>query len=41
MRRFEFRDGKSNKFWEIEVDGSAFVTRHGRIGTAGRETQKS
>jgi predicted DNA-binding WGR domain protein len=40
MRRFEFKDGKSNKFWEIEVRGSAFVTRHGRIGTDGRETSK-
>jgi uncharacterized protein (TIGR02996 family) len=40
MRRFEFRDGKSNKFWEIELDGTAFRTRHGRIGTAGRETRK-
>lgn len=40
MRRFEFRDGKSNKFWEIEVDGSTVQTRHGRIGTAGRETRK-
>ncbi|MFO7565879.1 MAG: WGR domain-containing protein [Enhygromyxa sp.] len=40
MRRFEFREGKSNKFWEIEVDGSTLRTRHGRIGTAGRESQK-
>ena len=29
MRRFEFSDGKSNKFWEIEVAGSD-----------GRETSK-
>ena len=40
MRRFEFKDGKSNKFWEIEVRGSTFVTRHGRIGTEGKETIK-
>jgi len=40
MRRFEFSDGKSNKFWEIEVAGSGFTTRHGRIGTDGRETSK-
>lgn len=40
MRRFEFKDGKSNKFWEIETRGSAIVTRHGRIGTDGRETSK-
>lgn len=40
MRRFEFSDGKSNKFWEIEVEGSGFTTRHGRIGTDGRTTTK-
>jgi predicted DNA-binding WGR domain protein len=40
MRRFELSDGKSNKFWEIEVEGRGFVTRHGRIGTVGRDTRK-
>lgn len=40
MRRFEFSDGKSNKFWEIAVEGSGFTTRHGRIGSEGRETSK-
>lgn len=40
MRRFEFSDGKSNKFWEIEVVGGGFTTCHGRIGAAGRETSK-
>ena len=41
MRRFEFSDGKSNKFWEIEVEGERTTTRHGRIGTAGRSTTKT
>jgi predicted DNA-binding WGR domain protein len=40
MRRFELSDGKSNKFWEIEVDEGGFQTRHGRIGSAGRATDK-
>ena len=33
MRRFEFRDGSSAKFWAIEVDGTTITTRWGRIGT--------
>ena len=40
MRRFEFSEGKSNKFWEIEVSGSSFTTTHGKIGTDGRSTTK-
>ena len=41
MRRFEFSEGKSNKFWEIEVEGSGYTTRHGRIGSDGRATSKT
>ncbi len=33
--------GKSNKFWEIEVDGKSFTVRYGRIGTAGKTLTKS
>ena len=40
-RRFEFSDGSSNKFWEIEVHGEGFTTRHGKIGTAGTEVAKT
>lgn len=40
-RYFEFVDGKSSKFWEVLVDGSALETRHGKIGTDGRITRKS
>ena len=40
MRRFEFSDGKSNKFWEISSDSSSFTTRWGRIGTDGQTKTK-
>ncbi len=40
MRRFEYRDQKSSKFWEIEQDGAELVTRWGRIGTNGQSTRK-
>ncbi|MGE3808839.1 MAG: WGR domain-containing protein, partial [Gemmataceae bacterium] len=36
MRTFEFNDGKSNKFWNIELDGEAFTVTFGRIGTGGQ-----
>lgn len=36
MRRFELVDGKSEKFWEVEVEGSSVTTRWGRIGTDGQ-----
>lgn len=40
MPRYEFSDGKSNKFWEIELQGKAFTTTYGRIGTSGQSTTK-
>lgn len=40
MRRFEYRDQKSNKFWEIEQEGCELITRWGRIGTQGQSTRK-
>jgi len=36
MPRYELSEGTSNKFWEITLDGSAFTTVWGRIGTAGQ-----
>jgi DNA ligase 1 len=39
-RYFEFEGDSSAKFWEIRVDGSAFVTRYGKIGSEGQSTQK-
>lgn len=41
MRRFEFSEGASNKFWEIEQDGSDLVIRWGRIGTQGQSQTKN
>ena len=41
MRRFELVEGKSSKFWEIELDGESFEVRWGRIGTNGQSQTKS
>ena len=41
MRRFELVDGKSNKFWEIDREGTSYTVRYGRIGTSGQTTNKS
>ena len=35
-RRFNFVNGRSNKFWEVEVIDTVLVTRWGRIGTTGQ-----
>jgi predicted DNA-binding WGR domain protein len=40
MPRYEFVEGTSSKFWEISLEGSAFTTRYGRIGTDGSVTLK-
>jgi DNA ligase-1 len=40
-RYFEFVEGNSSKFWEVEVEGGTMTTRWGKIGTAGRSTTKS
>ena len=37
LRRLEYSDGKSNKFYEVEVAGTSCTVRYGRIGTDGRE----
>jgi predicted DNA-binding WGR domain protein len=39
-RYFEFVDGSSSKFWEINLDGSSFTTRYGKIGTDGQQSLK-
>jgi DNA ligase-1 len=41
VRYFEFVEGNSSKFWEIRIAGTDVITRHGKIGTEGRETPKS
>ena len=41
MPRYEFSEGSSNKFWEIELQGKAFTATWGRIGTKGQSTTKT
>lgn len=41
MRRFEFIEGSSSKFWEAAVEGSSFVVVYGRIGTPGQRKEKA
>ena len=40
MPRYEFSEGSSNKFWEIQLDGTSFTTTYGRIGTDGQTSLK-
>jgi len=40
-REFILDDGRSRKFWGIELDGDSHVVYFGRIGTKGREKAKS
>jgi predicted DNA-binding WGR domain protein len=40
MPRYEFRQGSSSKFWQIQRDGKAVTTTYGRIGAAGQTTLK-
>ena len=38
---FEFKDGGSSKFWEINLDGKSHTVRYGKIGTTGQTSAKS
>lgn len=40
-RRFEFVEGSSSKFWEVEVDGPRMTVCFGRVGTAGSPKDKT
>jgi len=40
MRRFEFVQGTSNKFWQADVVGTAFVVEYGRIGAPPQRKEK-
>lgn len=40
MRTFEFNDGKSKKFWNIELEGASFTVTYGRIGATGQTQTK-
>jgi DNA ligase-1 len=39
-RYFELTDEKSNKFWEIRIEGARLLTRYGKLGSAGQTTLK-
>lgn len=39
-RHFEFVEGTSNKFWEVELAGNSVTTRWGRIGSQGQSATK-
>ena len=39
-RYFEFKDDKSNKFWEVSVSGKTVTIHYGRIGTNGQISVK-
>ena len=40
MRRFEYKDQKSDKFWEIKQTANEITTNWGRIGTNGQSKTK-
>lgn len=41
MRRFEFSEGSSNKFWAIRLDGVSYTVNYGKTGTAGQTQTKT
>lgn len=41
MRRFEFVEGTSAKFWMADVQGSTFIVVYGRLGTEGQRKEKA
>lgn len=41
MRRFEFEDAKSHKFWEIEIGADAYTVRYGKFGADGQTQTKT
>ena len=40
MRRFEFSEGTSNKFWQISREGAALTISFGKIGSKGQSQLK-
>jgi uncharacterized protein (TIGR02996 family) len=41
MRTFEFTDAKSQKFWNIEVTGTYYTVKFGKIGSGGQTQRKT
>ena len=40
MRRFEFQEDASHKFWEVYVAGDTLAVRYGKVGTQGQTQTK-
>jgi uncharacterized protein (TIGR02996 family) len=40
MRSFVFTDSKSNKFWNIDLEGARFTVNFGKVGTRGQTQVK-
>ncbi len=41
MKRYEYKDEKSEKFWEVHVEGDSFTARYGKIGASGQTSTKT
>lgn len=41
MRRFEYSQGGSGKFWEVATEGKALTVRFGKLGTTGQTNTKT
>jgi uncharacterized protein (TIGR02996 family) len=41
MPRYEYAEGSSSKFWEINLSGRSFTTTYGKIGSKGATTLKT
>jgi predicted DNA-binding WGR domain protein len=39
-RSFVYSDEKSNKFWNIEIDGKSYTVNYGKVGTNGQTVLK-
>lgn len=41
MRRLEYKDAKSHKFWELVVEGDSYTVRYGKVGAKGQTQTKT
>ena len=39
-KRYEYKDAKSHKFWEVSVSGKKVNIRYGKLGTDGQTSLK-
>ena len=39
-KRYEYKDAKSHKFWEVSVSGKKVTIRYGKLGTDGQTSLK-